>query len=125
MASSQVVKVLIVDDDVVTRRIYRTMLLRFGFEITEAGDGKSAVNQFLTGNEYDLILMDNDMPGMNGVEATRTLRGMGILAKIIAITADDANSRGAFLDAGADEFLLKPVNFTMLTVILKAFNFLN
>ncbi|KAJ4775540.1 hypothetical protein LUZ62_015018 [Rhynchospora pubera] len=124
MASSQVVKVLIVDDDVVTRRIYRTMLLRFGFEITEAGDGKSAVSQFLIGNEYDLILMDNDMPGMNGVEATRTLRGMGILAKIIAITAD-ANSRGALLDAGADEFLLKPVNFTMLTVILKAFNFLN
>ncbi|KAJ1692435.1 hypothetical protein LUZ63_009133 [Rhynchospora breviuscula] len=124
MASSQVVKVLIVDDDVLTRRIYRTMLFRFGFEITEAGDGKSAVNQFLTGNEYDLILMDNDMPSMDGVEATRTLRGMGIPAKIIAITAD-ANSRGAFLDAGADEFLLKPVNFTVLTDILKAFNFLN
>ncbi|KAJ3691471.1 hypothetical protein LUZ61_020635 [Rhynchospora tenuis] len=124
MTSSQVVKTLIVDDDVSTRRIYRMMLFRFGFEITEVGDGKSAVDQFLTGNEYDLVLMDKDMPIMDGVEATRTLRGMGIPAKIIAITTD-ANSRGAFFDAGADEFLLKPVNFTALADILKAFNFLN
>ncbi|KAJ3698662.1 hypothetical protein LUZ61_002367 [Rhynchospora tenuis] len=124
MASSQVVKVLVVDDDVLTRRIYRTLLLRFGFEITEAEDGKSAVNKFIDGNEYDLVLMDKDMPRMDGVEATRALRGMGISAKVVAITGDE-NSRGAFLDAGADEFLLKPLNITALTDILKAFNFLN
>ncbi|KAJ4775529.1 Response regulator MprA [Rhynchospora pubera] len=124
MTSSQVVKVLIVDDDIFTRRIYRTMLFHFGFEITEAEDGKKAINHFLDGNEYDLVLMDKDMPKMNGVEATRTLRGMGIPVKIIAITGDE-NSRGAFLDAGADEFLLKPLSFPALTDILKAFNFVN
>ncbi|KAJ4776338.1 response regulator 24 [Rhynchospora pubera] len=100
------------------------MLFHFGFEITEAEDGKKAINHFLDGNEYDLVLMDKDMPKMNGVEATRTLRSMGIPVKIIAITGDE-NSRGAFLDAGADEFLLKPLNFPALTDILKAFNFVN
>ncbi|KAJ3691455.1 hypothetical protein LUZ61_020619 [Rhynchospora tenuis] len=124
MASSQVVKVLIVEDDIVTRRIYRTMLSRFGFEVTEAEDGKKAINHFVDGNEYDLVLMDKEMPKMDGVEATRTLRGMGIPVKIVAITGDE-HSRGAFLDAGADEFLLKPLSILALTDILKAFNFLN
>ncbi|KAJ3686881.1 hypothetical protein LUZ61_016045 [Rhynchospora tenuis] len=124
MASSQVVKALIVDDNAMIRRIHMTMLFRFGFEITEVEDGKKAIDQFLDGNEYDLVLMDKEMPNMDGVEATRTLRGMGISTKIVAITTD-SNSMGAFLDAGADEFILKPLNFPALADILKGFNFLN
>ncbi|KAJ4762529.1 response regulator 24 [Rhynchospora pubera] len=124
MASSQVVKVLIVDDDNFTRRIYKTMLFRFCFEITEVEDGKNAIQQFVDGNEYDLVLMDKHMPNMDGVEATRTLRGMGIPVKIVAIT-DDASSKDTFMDAGADKFLLKPLTFSMLNDILKSFNFLN
>ncbi|KAJ1691529.1 hypothetical protein LUZ63_015684 [Rhynchospora breviuscula] len=100
------------------------MLSRFGFEITEAEDGKKAIDQILDGNKYNLVLIDKEMPNMDGVEATRTLRGMGISTKFVAITAD-ANSMGAFLDAGVDKFLLKPLNFRTLTDILKAFNFLN
>ncbi|KAJ4789506.1 Chemotaxis protein CheY [Rhynchospora pubera] len=124
MASFQVVKVLIVDDDIITRRIYKTMLSRFGFEIIEAEDAKKAINQILDGNEYDLVLIDKEMSNMDGVEAIRTLRGMGISTKFVAITAD-ANSMGAFVDAGVDKFLLKPLNLHMLTDILNAFNFLD
>lgn len=68
MANPHVVKALVVDDNPLVRRIHRAMLSGFGFEVTEAKDGKPAVNSFLNGNEYDLVLIDNEMPEMNGVE---------------------------------------------------------
>ncbi|XP_078161176.1 two-component response regulator ORR41-like [Carex rostrata] len=124
MASSQVVKVLVVDDESWIRGLYKRLLSPFGFEITEAEDGAAAVNHFLNGNEYDLILMDKQMPKMNGVEATRALKSMGATGKIVAITADES-SMEAFMDAGADKFMTKPIGRSELGDILKTFNLLN
>ncbi|XP_078161851.1 two-component response regulator ORR41-like [Carex rostrata] len=124
MASPQVVKVLVADDESWIRGFYIRMLSAFGFEITEAEDGEAAVNYFLNGNEYDLILMDKKMPKMNGVVATRALRNMGCTSKIVAITADES-SMMAFMDAGVDAFMTKPVGRLEIGDILRTFNLLN
>ena len=69
MATAQVVKVLIVDDDSVIRGVHKMLLARFaGFQITEAENGKVAVDHFSDGNEFDLVLMDKEMPEMDGVK---------------------------------------------------------
>jgi response regulator of citrate/malate metabolism len=66
--AAQVVKVLVVDDEALIRRIHRAMLTGFGFEVTEIKDAKDAVNSFINQDEYDLVLMDNEMPEMDGVQ---------------------------------------------------------
>ncbi|KAJ3704379.1 hypothetical protein LUZ61_008084 [Rhynchospora tenuis] len=100
------------------------MLVRLGVQVTEAEDGKVAVNYFVEGNEYDLVLMDKEMKEMNGVEAIRTLKTMGVKAKLVALTSDESSNE-AFLEAGADAFLTKPVRLSELTDVLKTFNLLN
>ncbi|KAF3341197.1 Two-component response regulator ARR22 [Carex littledalei] len=125
MATAQVVKVLIVDDDSVIRGVHKMLLARFaGFQITEAENGKVAVDHFSDGNEFDLVLMDKEMPEMDGVKATRALKSMGATGKIVAITADES-SMEAFMDAGADKFMTKPIGRSELGDILKTFNLLN
>ncbi|KAJ1688380.1 hypothetical protein LUZ63_019770 [Rhynchospora breviuscula] len=124
MASGRVVKALVVDDKYLIRKIYGTMLVRLGFEVTEAEDGEVAVNYFVEGNEYDLVLMDKEMKVMNGVEAIRTLKTMGVKEKMVAITSDESCNE-AFLEAGVDAFLTKPVKFAELTSVLKTFDLLN
>ncbi|KAJ4768817.1 histidine kinase 2 [Rhynchospora pubera] len=100
------------------------MLVRLGCEVTEAEDGKVAVNYFVEGNEYDLVLMDKQMKEMNGVEAIRTLKSMGVKAKMVAITSDESSNE-AFLEAGVDAFLTKPVKLAELTSVLRTFDLLN
>ncbi|XP_078161850.1 two-component response regulator 24-like [Carex rostrata] len=125
MATAQVVKVLIVDDDSVIRGVHKMLLARFaGFQITEAENGKVAVDHFNDGNEFDLVLMDKEMPEMDGVKATRTLKEKGVHTKVVAITGDESAS-GAFLEAGADAFLVKPTKLSELVNLLKNFNLLN
>jgi CheY-like chemotaxis protein len=68
MANAQILKALVVDDNFMIRGIYRRMLVPKGFEVTEAENGKIAVDYFHDGNEYDLVLMDKEMPVMDGVK---------------------------------------------------------
>jgi two-component system CheB/CheR fusion protein len=108
-------RILLAEDDEITRQMMARFLRTKGFEIDTAWDGLTAVTMWEKG-EYDLILMDVQMPNMDGFEATRTIREREEAGKnrvpIIAITAhafkeDEKQCR----EIGMDAFISKPVDF--------------
>jgi len=107
---------LIVDDDPTARETLEALLLSEGYKMTFASSGREALEK-LQQTSFDLILCDVMMPGMDGFDVCRRIKASDTLRRIpiILVTALDAQEemvRG--LDAGADEFLTKPVNKTTL-----------
>jgi len=110
------IKVLIVDDMVINQLLVKTIIEDIGFETEIAKNGKIAVN-LLEKNNYDLILMDLQMPEMNGWEATKHIRNKMKLPKsatpIIALTADITEKNTIKCqEVGMDEYVCKPINET-------------
>ena len=103
-------RILLVEDDPVNRIIARTYLEQVGQIVVTANDGVEAVNA-AGENAFDLILMDVQMPLMDGYEATRRIRKLvqHATTPIVAITANAfAEDRAACLDVGMDDFIAKP-----------------
>jgi signal transduction histidine kinase/CheY-like chemotaxis protein len=107
-------QILVVEDDVVNHTIVCAMLANAGYQTCVAADGVSALQQ-LSSQAFDLVLMDWQMPDMDGLEVTRRLRAgaVGPLGKVVPIVALTANAfaedRAACLAAGMNDFLTKPV----------------
>jgi signal transduction histidine kinase len=109
-------KVMVVDDDSTLRSLIRVRLKKSGFEVIEAGDGEAAVNCFLR-VAPDIVLMDANMPGMDGFEATRQLKSIpeGKQTPILMVSGleDDESVDKAF-GAGATEYITKPICWPLL-----------
>jgi len=108
-------RILVVDDDKVMREVFTVMLQRVGFEVSVAEDGLLGVEMWEAGN-FDLILMDVQMPRMNGFEATHAIREKEVVrgghTLIVAITAFALlNDELKCLAAGMDAYISKPVDF--------------
>ncbi|KAL2953311.1 hypothetical protein AAZX31_19G157500 [Glycine max] len=100
---------LIVEDDMVIRMVHQKILNRVGLKIQVAENGKEAIEIHGSGQSFDLILMDRDMPVMNGIEATKTLRSMGINSMITGVsTRSVAAHIREFMEAGLDDYVEKP-----------------
>ncbi len=116
---SRLKQILVVEDDVVNQTIVCTMLENAGYLTCVATDGASAL-EHLSRQAFDLVLMDWQMPDMDGLEVTRRLRGgaVGSVGKVVPIVALTANAfaedRAACLAAGMNDFLTKPVLATSL-----------
>ena len=110
-------RILLAEDGVVNQRVAVLMLESRGHEVTVVNNGSEAVDRFKTG-AFDLILMDVQMPGMDGLEATRTIRGLeagDARIPIIAMTAHAMRGdREKCLEAGMDEYLSKPIQAQLL-----------
>jgi CheY-like chemotaxis protein len=109
-------KILIVDDQEINRTLLREIIedyqkeKKLDLSIDEAENGAEAVALFKQ-NSYDLILMDITMPIMNGIEATRRIREISTKPLIIVVSAqNDMQSQKSILDAGAEDYISKPVN---------------
>jgi CheY-like chemotaxis protein len=104
-------KILLVDDHPVNRRVARLFLEPFNFVITEATDGQEALDADMS--QYDLVLMDLNMPRMGGLEACRLFRASeapGRHVPIVALTADAMKDQIAACDAaGMDAHISKPI----------------
>ncbi|RYY67488.1 MAG: response regulator, partial [Comamonadaceae bacterium] len=114
-------RILIAEDVEINREILRTALSRDGHQLLFAHDGAQAVQ--LAGSEsIDLVLMDVQMPVMDGVEATRRIRDMGgrfSMLPIIGLTANVmARERERYMAAGMDECLPKPIDWQLLGATL-------
>ncbi len=102
--------ILVVEDNVVNQKVAAGILRSLGLNVAVAGDGFEAV-QMCASNEYAAVLMDCQMPGLDGFEATRRIRAMKRnRVPIIALTAGTADMERQFaVDAGMDDFLSKPI----------------
>ena len=106
--------VLLVDDGDANRKLISLILTKAGCEITEAVNGKIGSDIALEYN-FDLVLMDMQMPVMDGYQATRRLRENGYNGAIMALTANAMSSDRALCEeAGCDDFLAKPVDIDLL-----------
>ncbi len=98
---------LVVDDDTRIRNLLKQYLTENGFRVTVAGNAAEARRQ-LTGLDFDLLVLDVMMPGENGVELTRSLRGDKNVPILMLTALSETDSRIAGLEAGADDYLPKP-----------------
>lgn len=115
-------KVLVAEDYRVNRIVLDEMLKKYGIIADFAHDGKEAVSMGMK-NNYDLILMDINMPKLNGVDACTELKRAGILAPIIAVTANVLKGdKERFLNLGLDAYLAKPVVVDELYDLLVKYN---
>jgi signal transduction histidine kinase/CheY-like chemotaxis protein len=110
-------RVLVAEDNEINRRVLAGMLRRIGCDVTFAVDGREAL-QLVEQRQFDLVLMDCQMPEMDGFETARAIRGLGgakAALPIVALTANVLPSdRDACLAAGMNDFLAKPVKLDVL-----------
>ncbi len=111
-------QVLIADDTADIRELLSLYLKRSGVRVLEAENGQQALDLALT-KAPDLVLMDIEMPIMNGVEATRALRSQGYSGAILALTAhQDPEQSRIMHEAGCDGILEKPLSRRRLLQVL-------
>ena len=120
MWAMQQPRVLVVEDDQPIRASIRRALAYEGYAVAEAGDGESALVE-VRDSPPDLILLDLNLPGIDGIEVCRRIRAAGDSMPIMMITARDAVSdRVIGLDSGADDYLVKPFDLAELTARVRA-----
>jgi two-component system KDP operon response regulator KdpE len=115
-------RILIVDDDPHIRRVMRTTLVAQGYEVADARTAEEAIDR-IRGENYDLVLLDINLPGMGGLEACRVIRGMraSFDAAIIMLTVRDSEKdKVEALDAGADDYVTKPFGTPELLARIRA-----
>ena len=113
-------RVLVVDDVEANRRLAQAMLRRFGHFSEAASSGLEAVEKAVAGR-YDIVLMDIQMPGINGIEAARRIRErLGAVPRIIAVTANDLpGDRERCRAAGMDTYVTKPIQMEALRAAIE------
>lgn len=115
-------RVLVAEDNPVNQALICALLKRHGISPDVVEDGEAALD-LLASRQYDLVLMDVQMPRLDGISATRALRKMPLAhqPRVIAVTANVLDDeRAACLDAGVDEFLGKPYRAAELSRLVKA-----
>src|SRR5215217_8247803 len=111
---------LLVDDDAPIRRMLERTLTAEGYLVEAAADGGAALAA-VERNLPDAIVLDVTMPGIDGLAVTRRLRAKGLRVPILLLTARDAvHERVAGLDAGADDYLVKPFDVDELSARVRA-----
>jgi two-component system, OmpR family, response regulator len=113
-------RVLIVEDEAKMAGLLRKGLRQEGFAVDLAGKGEDAL--WMAGStDYDAIVLDLMLPGIDGIEVCRRLRGDGVWSPILMLTArDGVRDRVAGLDSGADDYLVKPFSYAELLARLRA-----
>jgi two-component system response regulator MprA len=113
-------RVLIVDDEPAVRNALDRALRLDGYDVTLAADGRAALDQ-LADARSDAVVLDVAMPGVDGLEVCRRMRDAGDRTPVLMLTARDAiDDRVAGLDAGADDYLVKPFALKELKARLRA-----
>lgn len=113
-------QVLVVDDSVVIRQVVRADLTQRGYEVDEAAGGRSAMEK-VRQVKYDLIVTDQNMPGMDGLTLVKTLRempGYETTPVLVLTTETSSEMKTAFRNAGATGWMSKPYSPERMTPAL-------
>jgi CheY-like chemotaxis protein len=116
-------RILLVEDVVANQQLIVRILEKAGADVSVADNGRHAVDLVLAAktadSAFDIILMDIQMPVMDGREATRQLRGIGYTNLIIAVTANAATEdRQQCLEAGCDDYMTKPFDISTFVAVV-------
>ena len=119
-------RVLLAEDNRDLMQIFARQLNMLGLEVLGVSNGRDAVELTLAalaaGNPFDLVLMDLEMPIIDGYEATRRLRGGGFSGPIVALTAHSTDdNRLECLELGCDDCLCKPIDWNRLGGVIRQF----
>ena len=110
---------LLAEDNLVNQKVAIGLLRKLGYTCDVVADGLELLRA-LDAGRYDLILMDCQMPGLDGYETTRCLRRQGVRLPIVAMTASAmTGDRERCLEAGMDDFVTKPVSLESLEAALQ------
>lgn len=113
-------RILIVEDEKALAQALAQGLVRQGYSVDVAGDGEAAL-EMADVNAYDLLLLDLNLPKVDGVEVCRRLRASGSRVGILMLTARSGlDDRITGLDSGADDYLVKPFQFAELLARVRA-----
>ena len=111
--------ILVVDDEPQIRRVMRATLSAQGYTILEAANGDAALEQFRR-ERPDLILLDMNMPGMDGLETCRQIRATSNVPIIVLTVRSSEKDKVHSLDAGADDYVTKPFGIEELLARIRA-----
>jgi len=111
--------ILVVDDEPQIRRVLSTMLTSQGYPVIEARNGEEALEK-IRGERIDLILLDVNMPGMSGLETCAQIRRSGDVPIIMLTVRNSERDKVQALDAGADDYVVKPFGAEELLARIRA-----
>jgi CheY-like chemotaxis protein len=122
LADAHPLRILLAEDNLINQKVALRMLERLGYSADVAANGLEAI-QAMTLRPYDLILMDIQMPEMDGIEATQRIRASwppNDQPRIVAMTANAlAGDRETYLTGGMDDYVSKPIKVEELTRVLQ------
>lgn len=111
-------KILVAEDNLSNQKLIGILLQKMGHEVTIADDGQEAIQKAMS-ETFDLVLMDMQMPNVNGYDAARELRSKGYKTPIIALTANAMlGDKEKCLQAGCDSYLPKPIDRAKLSEVI-------
>jgi two-component system KDP operon response regulator KdpE len=112
-------KILVIDDDPQIRRVMRSTLTSHGYQVNDARTGEEGLEELRNSN-YDLVLLDMNMPGMGGMETCRMIRSSSEIAIIMLTVNNSERQKVEALDAGADDYVTKPFSTPELLARIRA-----
>lgn len=113
-------KVLVVEDDLSLQRAVSKGLRKFGYAVDTASDGEEAL-QYVEVNEYDAIVLDLNLPRMDGIDVLRAIRERNQELKVLILSArSEVEDKIDGLDSGANDYMTKPFHFKELEARLRA-----
>jgi two-component system KDP operon response regulator KdpE len=112
--------ILVVDDEPQIRRTMRTTLASHGYTVIEALSGEEALEKIRSLEKIDLVLLDVNLPKMSGVETCRELRATGDVPIIMLTVRNSERDKVMALDAGADDYVVKPFSVDELMARIRA-----
>jgi two-component system, OmpR family, KDP operon response regulator KdpE len=115
----ELARILVVDDDPQVRRAFRAILTSQGCTVIEARDGNEAIEE-IKADRLDLVLLDLNMPGIDGIETCRRIRECSDVPIIVVTVRGAEEDKVAALDAGADDYLVKPFGTQELLARIRA-----
>lgn len=114
--------VLVVEDNMISFKLISAVLSKVNAEMVHAFNGRQAIELCSSENHFDLVLMDMQMPEVNGLEATRAIKRIHPNLPVIATTANTFDEdETSFKNAGCDAFLPKPLQFRQLFELMQCF----
>jgi signal transduction histidine kinase/CheY-like chemotaxis protein/HPt (histidine-containing phosphotransfer) domain-containing protein len=112
-------RVLVVDDVETNLYVTRGLMTPYGLSVETAASGYEVIEKVKDGLSWDIIFMDHFMPGMDGIEAAKIIRGLGYTRSIVALTANVITGQAEmFFANGFDDFISKPIDIRQLNAVL-------